>query len=260
MKTIYMDHAATTAMSKTALEEMLPYFAEEYGNPSAVYSYGQTGKNAIEKCRERIARCIGAFKTEIYFTSGGTESDNWAIRSACRLRKNKGKHIISTEIEHNAVRKTLEQLMEDGYEVTFLKPDQTGQITAEQLEAAIRDDTVLISIMMANNVVGTILDIQSLEAVARKHRILFHTDAVQAVGHIPIEVHKLGVDFLSVSDRGRTGKRRAFRNRKCSRHCRDDQGSRGADRKDAVQYGISVCTFQKNGRKSPEYPGRIKDW
>lgn len=195
MKTIYMDHAATTAMSKTALEEMLPYFAEEYGNPSAVYSYGQTGKNAIEKCRERIAKCIGAFKTEIYFTSGGTESDNWAIRSACRLRKNKGKHIISTEIEHNAVRKTLEQLMEDGYEVTFLKPDQTGQITAEQLEAAIRDDTVLISIMMANNVVGTILDIQSLEAVARKHRILFHTDAVQAVGHIPIEVHKLGVDF-----------------------------------------------------------------
>lgn len=199
MKTIYMDHAATTAMSKTALEEMLPYFAEEYGNPSAVYSYGQTGKNAIEKCRERIAKCIGAFKTEIYFTSGGTESDNWAIRSACRLRKNKGKHIISTEIEHNAVRKTLEQLMEDGYEVTFLKPNQTGQITAEQLEAAIRDDTVLISIMMANNVVGTILDIQSLEAVARKHRILFHTDAVQAVGHIPIEVHKLGVDFLSVS-------------------------------------------------------------
>ena len=199
MKTIYMDHAATTAMSKTALEEMLPYFAEEYGNPSAVYSYGQTGKNAIEKCRERIPKCIGAFKTEIYFTSGGTESDNWAIRSACRLRKNKGKHIISTEIEHNAVRKTLEQLMEDGYEVTFLKPDQTGQITAEQLEAAIRDDTVLISIMMANNVVGTILDIQSLEAVARKHRILFHTDAVQAVGHIPIEVHKLGVDFLSVS-------------------------------------------------------------
>ena len=144
MKTIYMDHAATTAMSKTALEEMLPYFAEEYGNPSAVYSYGQKGKNAIEKCRERIAKCIGAFKTEIYFTSGGTESDNWAIRSACRLRKNKGKHIISTEIEHNAVRKTL-------------------------------------------------------EAVARKHRILFHTDAVQAVGHIPIEVHKLGVDFLSVS-------------------------------------------------------------
>lgn len=199
MKTIYMDHAATTAMSKTALEEMLPYFAEEYGNPSAVYSYGQTGKNAIEKCRERIAKCIRAFKTEIYFTSGGTESDNWAIRSACRLRKNKGKHIISTEIEHNAVRKTLEQLMEDGYEVTFLKPNQTGQITAEQLEAAIRDDTVLISIMMANNVVGTILDIQSLEAVARKHRILFHTDAVQAVGHIPIEVHKLGVDFLSVS-------------------------------------------------------------
>lgn len=199
MKTIYMDHAATTAMSKKALEEMLPYFTEEYGNPSAVYSYGQTGKNTVEKCRERIAKCIGAFKTEIYFTSGGTESDNWAIRGACRLRKNKGKHIISTEIEHNAVRKTLEQLVEDGYEVTFLKPDERGQIKTEQLEAAIRDDTVLISIMMANNVVGTILDISSLAAVARKHRILFHTDAVQAVGHIPVKVHKLGVDFLSVS-------------------------------------------------------------
>lgn len=199
MKTIYMDHAATTAMSKTALEEMLPYFSEEYGNPSAIYSYGQTGKNTIEKCRERIAKCIGAFKTEIYFTSGGTESDNWAIRGACRLRKNKGKHIISTEMEHNAVRKTLEQLMEDGYEVTFLKPDKTGQITAGQLEEAIRSDTILISIMMANNVVGTVLDIRSLAAVARKHRVLFHTDAVQAVGHIPVEVHKLGVDFLSIS-------------------------------------------------------------
>lgn len=199
MKTIYMDHAATTAMSKTALEEMLPYFSEEYGNPSAIYSYGQTGKNTIEKCRERIAKCIGAFKTEIYFTSGGTESDNWAIRGACRLRKNKGKHIISTEMEHNAVRKTLEQLMEDGYEVTFLKPDKTGQITARQLEEAIRSDTILISIMMANNVVGTVLDIRSLAAVARKHRVLFHTDAVQAVGHIPVEVHKLGVDFLSIS-------------------------------------------------------------
>lgn len=199
MKTIYMDHAATTAVSKSALEEMLPYFSEEYGTPSAVYSYGQTGKNAVEKCRERIAKCIGAFRTEIYFTSCGTESDNWAIRGACRLKKEKGKHIISTQIEHNAVRKTLEQLMEDGYEVTFLKPDQYGQITPEQLEAAIREDTILVSIMMANNVVGTILDIKALAAVARKHRVLFHTDAVQAVGHIPVDAHKLGVDFLSIS-------------------------------------------------------------
>lgn len=194
-----MDHAATTAVSKGALEEMLPYFSIEYGNPSAVYSYGQTGKNAVESCRERIAKCLGAFRTEIYFTSGGTESDNWAIRSACRLKRNKGKHIISTLIEHNAVRKTLEELNEDGYRVTWLKPDSKGQISTEQLEEAICPDTILITIMLANNVVGTILDIKGLAAVARKHRILFHTDAVQAVGHIPLNVHQLGVDFLSIS-------------------------------------------------------------
>ncbi|MDO4519661.1 MAG: cysteine desulfurase family protein [Eubacteriales bacterium] len=199
MKPIYMDHAATTAVSEGALQEMLPYFSEEYGNPSAVYSYGQTGKNIVEKCRERVAKCIGAFKTEIYFTSCGTESDNWAIRSACRLRKDKGKHIISSEIEHNAVRRTLEQLEEDGYEVTYLKPNKDGQISVEQLEEAIREDTILITIMLANNVVGTVLNIKELAAAARKRRILFHTDAVQAVGHIPVNVHQLGVDLLSIS-------------------------------------------------------------
>ena len=199
MRRIYMDHAATTAVSDGALQEMLPYFSTDYGNPSAVYSYGQTGKNAVEKCRERVAKCIGAFKTEIYFTSCGTESDNWAIRGAARLRRAKGKHIISTEIEHNAVRRTLQQLEEDGYEVTYLKPDHLGQITPEQLEEAIRPDTILVTIMMANNVVGTVLDIKKLAAVARKHRVLFHTDAVQAVGHIPVNAHDLGVDFLSIS-------------------------------------------------------------
>lgn len=199
MKRIYMDHSATTPVSEHALKEMLPYFREEFGNPSAIYSYGQTGKNIIEKCRNRIAKCIGALPTEIYFTSGGTESDNWAIRSICDMKKEKGRHIISTEIEHNAVKKTLEAMEEAGFQVTYLKPDSLGRITAEQLEKAIREDTILISIMMANNVVGTVLDIPSLTAVARKHRILFHTDAVQAVGHIPVNVRKLGVDFLSVS-------------------------------------------------------------
>ncbi len=198
-KRIYLDHAATTSLSRTAFEEMLPYFYEEFGNPSAIYSYGQTGKNAVEKCRERVAKALGALKTEIYFTSGGTESDNWAIRGVCRKQKEKGKHIISTQIEHNAVKKTLEQLEEDGFEVTYLKPDEKGQITPEQLEAAIREDTILVSIMLANNVVGTILDIESLVKVAHRHRILFHTDAVQAVGHIPMNVRKLGVDFLSIS-------------------------------------------------------------
>ncbi|MDO4523301.1 MAG: cysteine desulfurase family protein [Eubacteriales bacterium] len=199
MKRIYMDHAATTQLSQKALEAMLPYFREEYGNPSAVYSYGQAAKNALEKCRNRVAKAIGALPTEIYFTSGGTESDNWAIRSICRMKCEKGKHIITTQMEHNAVRRTLEQLEEDGYEVTYLQPDRRGQITAEQLEAAIREDTILVTIMLANNVVGTVLDIRALAAVTRKHRILFHTDAVQAVGHIPVNVRQLGVDFLSIS-------------------------------------------------------------
>ncbi len=199
MDRIYMDHSATTPVSERALQEMLPYFREEFGNPSAIYSYGQTGKNILEKCRNRIAKCIGALPTEIYFTSGGTESDNWAVRSVCRMKQDKGKHIISTEIEHNAVKRTLQDLEEQGFEVTYLKPDAKGQITAEQLEAAIREDTILVTIMLANNVVGTVLDIPSLAACARKHRILFHTDAVQAVGHIPVNVRKLGVDFLSIS-------------------------------------------------------------
>lgn len=198
-KKIYLDHAATTPLSQAAFEEMLPYFMEEFGNPSAIYSYGQTGKNAIEKCRERVAKALGALKTEVYFTSGGTESDNWAIRGACRSKGARGKHIISTMIEHNAVRKTLEQLEEDGYEVTYLQPDEKGQISPEQLEEAIREDTILVTIMLANNVVGTILNIQELAKVAHKHHILFHTDAVQAVGHIPLNIRKLGVDFLSVS-------------------------------------------------------------
>lgn len=199
MQRIYMDHSATTALSETALNAMIPHFREEFGNPSAVYSYGQTAKNVLEKCRDRVAKCIGALRSEIYFTSGGTESDNWVIRSVCRGRKSAGRHIISTEIEHNAVRRTLEQLMEDGFEVTFLKPDRHGHISPDQLEAAIRPDTILITIMMANNVVGTVLNIRELARVARSHRILFHTDAVQAVGHIPVNVRELGVDFLSLS-------------------------------------------------------------
>ena len=199
MNFIYMDHSATTALSERALNAMMPFFREEFGNPSAIYDCGQAAKNTLERCRDRVAKCLGALRTEIYFTSGGTESDNWVIRSVCRAKKGRGKHIISTEIEHNAVRRTLEQLQEDGFEVTYLKPDSFGQITPEQLEAAIRPDTILVTIMMANNVVGTILDIRSLCAVAHRHHILFHTDAVQAVGHIPVNVRELGVDFLSLS-------------------------------------------------------------
>lgn len=198
-KTIYMDHSATTPLSGAALEAMLPYLRNDFGNPSAVYSYGQTAKNTLEKCRNRIAKCIGALPTEIFFTSGGTESDNWVIRSVCHDRREKGKHIVSTAMEHNAVRRTLEALEEEGFEVTYLIPDQLGRITPEQLESAIREDTILVTIMLANNVVGTIQDIPALSAVAKRKRVLFHTDAVQAVGHIPVSVRKLGIDFLSIS-------------------------------------------------------------
>lgn len=199
MHPIYLDHSATTPLSAQALEAMLPYFREDFGNPSAIYSYGQNAHNTLERCRNRIAKVLGALSTEIFFTSGGTEGDNWILRGVSRSRRNKGCHIISTEIEHNAVHRTLEQLEEDGFEVTYLPTDCFGHITAEQLEAAIRPDTILISIMLANNVVGTILDIPALSMVAKKHRVLFHTDAVQAVGHIPINVKKLGVDFLTLS-------------------------------------------------------------
>ena len=199
MERIYMDHSATTPMTEKALAAMLPFFREEFGNPSAIYSYGQTGKNVLEDCRKRMARCLGALQTEIYFTSGGTESDNWAIRSAARARASRGRHIITSAIEHNAVLRTLADLEREGYEVTYLRPDTLGHISPEQLEEAIRPDTILITIMVANNVVGTVLDIPALAKAAAKHRIWFHTDAVQAVGHLPIGAHKLGVDFLSLS-------------------------------------------------------------
>ncbi|KIR03342.1 Cysteine desulfurase [Lachnospiraceae bacterium TWA4] len=199
MKRIYMDHSATTQLSQKAFDAMLPYFREEYGNPSAVYDYGQVAKNAVEKSRNRVSKAIGALPTELYFTSGGTESNNWVIRSVCRMKKDKGRHIISTTIEHNAVKKTLEQMEEDGFEVTYLNPDKYGHITPEQLEEAIREDTILITIMLANNVVGSVFAIKELAAVARKHKVWFHTDAVQAVGHIPVNARQLGVDFLSIS-------------------------------------------------------------
>lgn len=199
MRPVYMDHSATTALSEGALNAMLPYLREQYGNPSAVYSYGQAAKNAVEKSRDRVAKAIGALRTEIFFTSGGTEGDNWVLRSVARMKRGAGRHIITSAIEHNAVRRTLELLEEDGYEVTSLVPDPLGRIAPEQLEAAIRPDTILVSIMLANNVVGTILDVQALAAVARRHRVLFHTDAVQAAGHIPINARRLGVDFLTLS-------------------------------------------------------------
>lgn len=198
-KRIYVDNSATTALSEGALSAMLPYFRENFGNPSAIYSYGQEAKKALEDSRRMVAKAIGALNNEIYFTSGGTESDNWAMYSACELKNNKGKHIITSAIEHNAILRTSEKLGKQGYEITLLQPDKKGQISPEQLINAIRSDTILISIMMANNVVGTVLQIKELCDVAHKHGILFHTDAVQATAHIPINVRALGIDLLSMS-------------------------------------------------------------
>lgn len=196
---IYVDNSATTPVSERALSAMLPYFREHFGNPSAIYSYGQEAKKALEDSRRVVGNAIGGLNNEMYFTSGGTESDNWAIHSVGELKHKNGKHIISTAIEHNAILRPLEKMREKGYAITLLKPDKNGQISSEQLERAIRQDTILISIMMANNVIGTVLPIKALCEVAHKHAIIFHTDAVQAAAHIPIDVRSLSIDLLSLS-------------------------------------------------------------
>jgi cysteine desulfurase len=198
-KIIYVDNSATTAVSEKALLAMLPYFRENYGNPSSIHICGQEAQKALENSRRTVASAIGVYNNEIFFTSGGTESDNWAIHSVCELKHDKGRHIISSAIEHNAVLKTLEKLQKRGFTITLLEPDKYGQITAEQLKKNIRNDTILVSIMTANNVVGTILPIKELCDTAHKNGIIFHTDAVQAVSHIPINVRALGVDLLSMS-------------------------------------------------------------
>ncbi|MDR3335477.1 MAG: cysteine desulfurase [Treponema sp.] len=198
-KLIYVDNSATTPVSARALEAMLPYFTECFGNPSSVYSYGREAKKALEASRQTVAQAIGAFNNEVFFTSGGTEGDNWIIHSVCEQNIKKGKHIISTQIEHSAVLHTLDKLKTQGYEITLLAPDNAGLISPEQLKAALREDTVLVSIMAANNVVGTLLPIQALCRVAHERNVLFHTDAVQALAHIPINVRDLGVDFLTLS-------------------------------------------------------------
>jgi cysteine desulfurase len=199
MERIYADNSATTALSEEALAAMMPCFRENFGNPSAIYSYGQTAKKTLEDSRRAVAQAIGALNNEIYFTSGGTESDNWAIHSVCELKAKKGKHLIASAIEHNAVLRTLEKLEKQGYAVTLLKPDKQGQITAEQLAKAIRNDTILISVMTANNVVGTVLPVKELCDTAHKRGVIFHTDAVQAAAHLPLNVRNLNVDMLSLS-------------------------------------------------------------
>ena len=197
---IYLDNAATTKMSRTAVDAMLPYLENWYGNPSSLYSFGQRSKEALEAAREKIAACLGADPREITFTSGGSEADNQAILSAAALGERKGKkHIISTAFEHHAVLHTLEKLKREGYEVTLLDVHPSGVVTPEEVAAAIRPDTCLVTIMFANNEIGTVQPIREIGKVCREKGVLFHTDAVQAVGHIPVNVKDDNIDMLSLS-------------------------------------------------------------
>lgn len=198
-KIIYMDHAATTPVSKEVLDEMLPYFCEYYGNPSSIYYLSNYSKIAIDKARERVAKAINADKNEIYFTAGGSESDNWAIKGIASKFGDKGRHIITSKIEHHAVLHACEYLEKKGYKITYLDVDEYGMISLEELEKSITEETILISIMFANNEIGTIEPIKEIGAIARKHNVLFHTDAVQAVGSLPIDVKEMNIDLLSMS-------------------------------------------------------------
>ena len=198
-KIIYLDNAATTRLSEEVLNEMLPYMTEQYANPSANYDFAKKVKKAIEKSREQVSSVINCKPEEIYFTSGGTESDNWAIKAIAEKYSNKGKHIITSKIEHHAVLHTTEWLEKQGFEVTYLNVNKDGFIDLDELESSIREDTILISIMAANNEIGTIQPLKEIGTIARKHKVIFHTDAVQAFGHISIDVKKMKIDMLSAS-------------------------------------------------------------
>lgn len=196
---IYMDNAATTRVSEDVLETMLPYYREHYGNPSAVYSFADQAKKAVDQARAQAADVIGAKTEEIYFTAGGSESDNWALKATAEAYAFKGKHIITSKIEHHAVLHTCQYLEKQGYEVTYLDVDEYGLISLRDLQSAIRPDTILISIMAANNEIGTIEPLAEIGKIAREHDILFHTDAIQAYGHIPVQVDEMNIDLLSAS-------------------------------------------------------------
>ena len=198
-KLIYLDNAATTKTSPEVVEAMLPYFTEHYGNPSSVYGFAAGNKEVITRQREIIAEALGAKDNEIYFTAGGTESDNWALTAAAEAYESKGKHIITSKIEHHAVLHTCQYLEKRGYEVTYLDVDENGLVNPADVEAAIRPDTILVSVMFANNEIGTIQPIREIGEITRRKGVFFHTDAVQAFGQIPIRVDECGIDMLSAS-------------------------------------------------------------
>lgn len=197
---VYADNAATTPVSQEVLTAMLPYYTEYYGNPSSLYSVGQAAKKPLELAREQVAECLNAFPNEIFFTSGGSEADNWAIKGVAHELAKKGKkHIITSKFEHHAVLHTAQALEKEGFAVTYLEVYENGIVKPEDVEAAIREDTALVTIMYANNEIGTIQPISEIGAICKKHKVLFHTDAVQAVGNVPIDVKEQNIDLLSLS-------------------------------------------------------------
>lgn len=199
MRKVYLDNAATTALSPRVLEAMLPYFTQYYGNPSSVHAFGREAKQGLDKARDQVAKALHCEPSEVIFTGCGTESDNTVLLGVAQRYGDKGKHIITTNVEHHAILHTCEYLEKQGYSVTYLPVDQDGLVTAEQVAAAIRPDTILVSIMFANNEVGTIMPIQEIGAVCKEKGVLFHTDAVQAVGHIPVDIQAMHIDMLSLS-------------------------------------------------------------
>lgn len=199
MKNVYMDYSATTPVKKEVLDAMLPYFSEHFGNPSSLYSIAQESKEALEKARGQVASLIGAKANEVFFTAGGSEADNWALEGVADALKDKGNHIITTKIEHHAILHTAEYLEKHGIDVTYLDVDAEGRVNPEDVKNAITDKTVLISIMMVNNEVGTIEPIKEIAEIAHNHGILLHTDAVQALGNVPIDVNNMDIDLMSMS-------------------------------------------------------------
>lgn len=198
-KTTYMDHSATTATDPAVVEAMLPWFSRQYGNPSSLYHLARESRAAIEEARGKVAKAIGAKPEEIYFTSGGTESDNWALKGTAFALRKKGNHIITSAIEHHAITHTCDYLRKQGFDITYLPVDEYGQVRIEDLKAAITDKTILVSVMFANNEIGTIQPIQEIGAICRERGVLFHTDAVQVIGNLPVDVSAMNIDLLSLS-------------------------------------------------------------
>lgn len=199
MRNVYLDYSATTPVKEEVLKEMIPYFTEKFGNPSSLYDKGLEAKAAVDHAREQLAALINADPKEIYFTAGGTEADNWSLMGVADKLKDKGNHIITTNIEHHAILHSCEFLEKHGYEVTYLGIDKNGRISLEELENAITDKTILISVMMVNNEIGTVQPIKEIGKIAKAHKIIFHTDAVQALGNVPIDVKDMGIDLMSMS-------------------------------------------------------------